>query len=144
MDGFKYFSNVFCLLSEDTKKEILEKIFSIKNIVEYYSFFNDSKLFFRIYANCTFYQFVFIFGNVDVIQCFRKNEMGRVVCYYIYVSDDFKNDISYFFSYFMLILLSSSELEVYKIFPIFLWWVFVCILLVLVLYLLVDNRLMLF
>ena len=120
MDGFKYFSNVFCLLSEDTKKEILEKIFSIKNIVEYYSFFNDSKLFFRIYANCTFYQVVFIFGNVDVIQCFRKNEMGRVVCYYIYVSDDFKNDISYFFSYFMLILLSSSELEVYKIFPIFL------------------------
>ena len=122
MIGFKYFNEIFSNLSDENKKNILEKIFSIHNIIEYYYFKRDD-LVFRIYADGVFYQFVFIFGNSKSSVFFQKKEEYRITCVYIYVFDYLNNRDNVSYRLFASILLSKSELEVYKLLSIFLWLV---------------------
>lgn len=119
MIGFKYFNEIFSNLSDENRKMILEKIFSIHNIIEYY-YFKSNDLVFRIYADEIFYQFVFIFGNSNSSVFFQKKEEFRITCVYIYVFDYLNSGDSISYSFFTSILLSKSKEDVYKLLSIFL------------------------
>ena len=121
MIGFKYFNDFFSKLSDKEKRKVLENIFSVHNILEYYIVVRNSKLFFRIYANGIFYQFVFIFDYSKDGIFFDVKEKNRISCSYIYVLDYLNSsDTSVLYSSFVNILLLTSEDDVEKARSIFL------------------------
>ncbi len=116
MYGYALFLSFFNNLDEATKKLILGNIFLIYDVSIYSIFIRDQSVFFRVFGDDTFYQFVFELEQRQdpyYVQIFSGK---KIYNYFIYVDNYFEKDGNYSFDVLTQIFRADDEYQVYCLF----------------------------
>ena len=120
MLGYYIFMNVFSNLSNNLQKSILRKIFLLDDVSVFSVVQRNNSVIFRIYSNSVFCQYIFMYDKADDNNFFEVNYSDRMVCYNIHLFSYVLSNKDDSICYLIKMLLSSSELFIYQLFPYFL------------------------
>lgn len=114
MEMANYFLSLFYNLSKDKQKIILRNTFLLKDVSEYTIFIANNSIYFKMYFNFVYYQYVFRLEKVNqnglsYVTFFHEN---RICCFWILTHLYQKSSESkYSFDILSKLFLSNSKRE---------------------------------
>lgn len=119
MLGYRIFKQLFFHLEEETQVSILRNIFSLDFVSTFSFFVYNGNVFFRIYSEGVFYQFIFVFDSVCHSDSVLVSRSSKIVSSQIFLSNYVscvENRTQDYFSLFVELLLCQEERCIYLLF----------------------------